>query len=87
MENEAAADGDGRPDVVTVSIDEKPGVQATGNTAPGLPPVAGKHPTFSRDHEYVRHGTWSILAGLDLFDGHVIARVEERHRSIKFIGC
>src|SRR5580704_8153112 len=74
MENEAAAGSGGRPDVVTVSVDEKPGVQAIANTAPDLPPVPGKHPTFSRDHEYVRHGTWSILAGLDLFDGHVIAR-------------
>jgi transposase len=86
MENEAAAGSGGRPDVVTVSVDEKPGVQAIANTAPDLPPVPGKHPTFNRDHEYVRHGTWSILASLDLFDGHVIARVEERHRSIEFIG-
>ncbi|MCX6930674.1 MAG: IS630 family transposase [Verrucomicrobia bacterium] len=86
MENEAAAGSGGRPDVVTVSVDEKPGVQAIANTAPDLPPVPGEHPTFARDHEYVRHGTLSILAGLDLFDGHVIARVEDRHRSIEFIG-
>src|SRR5712691_3989012 len=33
----------------------------------------------------IRYGTWSILAGLDLHDGHVIARVEERHRSVEFI--
>jgi transposase len=39
----------------------------------------------ARDHEYVRHGTWSILAGLDLHDGHITARVEERHRSVEFI--
>lgn len=56
------------------------------NTAPDFPPVPGEYPTFARDHEYVRHGTLSILASLDLFDGHVIARVEERHRSIEFIG-
>src|SRR5580700_5903547 len=86
MENEAAAEGGGRPEVITVSVDEKPGVQAIANTAPDLPPVAGKHPTFARDHEYERLGTWSILAGLDLFDGHITARVEERHRSIEFIG-
>ena len=65
---------------------EKPGVQAIANTAPDLPPVPGQYSTFARDHEYVRHGTLSILAGLDLFDGHVTARVEERHRSIEFIG-
>ena len=71
--------------VVTVSVDEKPGVQAIGNTAPDLPPVPGKHPTIARDHEYIRYGTWSILAALDLHDGHVTARVEEKHRSVEFV--
>jgi hypothetical protein len=71
--------------VITVSIDEKPGVQAIANTAPDLPPVPDKHPTIARDHEYKRLGTASILAALDLFDGHVIARVEHRHRSCEFI--
>jgi len=55
------------------------------NTAPDLPPVSGKHPTVSRDHEYKRLGTLSILASLDLRDGHVIARVESRHRSVEFV--
>jgi transposase len=73
------------PTVITVSIDEKPGVQAIENTAPDLPPVPGKHPTVARDHEYKRHGTVSILASLDLHDGHVIARVEDRHRSREFV--
>ncbi len=73
------------PAVITVSIDEKPGVQAIENTAPDLPPVAGKHSQVSRDHEYKRHGTLSILASLDLHDGHVIARVEPRHRSREFV--
>ena len=85
LQNEAVGKGGGRLSVITVSVDEKPGVQAIANTAPDLPPVAGKHPTFARDHEYVRHGTWSILAGLDLHDGHVTARVEQRHRSVEFI--
>jgi len=75
----------GTPAVITVSIDEKPGVQAIANTAPDLPPVPGKYPTVSRDHEYKRHGTLSILASLDLHDGHVVARVEERHRSREFV--
>ena len=73
------------PSVITVSIDEKPGVQALENTAPDLPPVPEKHPTVGRDHEYKRHGTLSILASLDLQDGHVVARVEERHRSREFV--
>jgi transposase len=87
LQNQAAAAGQAAllPSVVTVSIDEKPGVQAIENTAPDLPPVPEKHPTIGRDHEYQRHGTLSILASLDLHDGHVMARVEERHRSREFV--
>ncbi len=75
---------DGQP-LYTVSIDEKPGVQALGTTAPDLPPVPGQYSTQSRDHEYRRMGTASILAALDLQDGHVTARVERRHRSREFV--
>jgi hypothetical protein len=71
--------------VITVSVDEKPGLQAIANTAPDLAPVAGKHPEVARDYEYKRLGTCSILAALDLHDGHITARVERRHRSIEFI--
>ena len=85
LQNEGTGMGRLQPTVITISVDEKPGVQAISNTAPDLPPVAGKHSTFARDHEYVRHGTWSILAALDLHDGQVTARVEERHRSREFI--
>ena len=77
---------DARPHpVYTVSVDEKPGVQAIGLTAPDLPPVPGKAPTIGRDYEYVRHGTVSILAGIDLHSGHIFANVEDRHRSVEFI--
>ena len=77
---------DGRPHpIYTVSVDEKPGVQALGLTAPDLPPVPGKATTVSRDYEYVRHGTVSILAGIDLNSGHLFARTEDRHRSVEFI--
>jgi len=72
--------------IITVAVDEKPGVQAIANTAPDLPPVPRKYATIGRDHEYKRLGTCSILAGLDLHNGHVFARVERRHRSIEFIG-
>lgn len=40
--------------VITVSIDEKPGVQAIKNVAPDLPPVPGKYDCISRDYEYKR---------------------------------
>jgi len=85
LQNEAVSNGAPQPIVITVSVNEKPGVQAIGNTAPDLAPVAGKYSTVARDHEYIRYGTWSILAALDLHDGHVTVRVEERHRSVEFI--
>jgi len=78
---------DARPNpIYTVSVDEKPGVQAIGLTAPDLPPVPGKAAAIGRDYEYVRHGTVSILAGIDLHSGHIFANVEDRHRSVEFIG-
>jgi len=77
---------DARPEpIYTVSVDEKPGVQAIGLTAPDLPPVPGKAVAVGRDYEYVRHGTVSILAGIDLHSGHIFANVEKRHRSVEFI--
>lgn len=85
VQNGVARSSGATPPMITVSIDEKPGVQAIANTAPDLPPVPGHHPTVGRDYEYVRHGTLSILASLDLHDGHVVARVEERHRSREFV--
>ena len=74
------------PELVAVlSFDEKPGIQAIENTAPDLPPVPGKHVGIGRDHEYIRHGTLSLLAGIDLMTGEVLGLVRERHRSAEFI--
>jgi hypothetical protein len=85
LQNARRAAGEPASGVITVSVDEKPGVQAIANTAPDLPPVPGKYPKIGRDHEYERLGTCSILAALDLQDGHITARVEDRHRSVEFI--
>jgi hypothetical protein len=71
--------------VAIVSYDEKPGIQAIATTAPDLPPEPGVHATFARDHEYKRHGTLSLLAGIDLLTGKVHALVRDRHRSREFI--
>src|ERR1700757_2966912 len=68
-----------------VSYDEKPGIQAIATTAPDRPPLPGKSPTVMRDHEYERHGTLTLMAGIDLLTGHVHALVKERHRSREFI--
>jgi len=71
--------------VAIISYDEKPGMQAIGSTAPDLPPKPGVHAAFARDHEYKRHGTLSLLAGIDLMTGKVHALVKDRHRSCEFI--
>jgi transposase len=71
--------------VAIVSYDEKPGIQAIATTAPDLPPEPGVHASFARDHEYKRHGTVSLLAGIDLLTGKVHGLVRDRHRSREFI--
>ena len=55
------------PDIFTVSVDEKTGVQAIKNAASDLPLDLEKgYKQLKRDYEYKRLGTVSILAGLDL---------------------
>src|SRR3981189_1267430 len=84
-ETAAAANKEPSDALPIVSYDEKRGIQAIANTAPDLPPEPGKHATFARDHEYKRHGTVSLLAGIDLLTGQVHALVKDRHRSREFI--
>lgn len=71
--------------VAIISYDEKPGIQAIATTSPDLPPAPGVHASFTRDHEYKRHGTVSLLAGIDLLTGKIHALVKDRHRSREFI--
>ncbi len=85
LQNQARRTSEAPLTMITVSVDEKPGLQALATTAPDLPPVPGQPPTMARDHEYQRLGTASILAALDLHSGHVTGRVERRHRSREFI--
>ena len=69
---------------VTISYDEKPGIQAIKNIAAELMPVPNQFATRARDYEYKRLGTVSLLAGIDLHTGHVIPLVKDRHRSREF---
>src|SRR5205085_2809002 len=85
LQNRSAAAGTEGLKIITVSVDEKPGVQAIANTTPDLPTVPDRHATIARDYEYKRLGTCSIMAALDLHTGHVTARVERRHRSREFV--
>jgi transposase len=84
-EKSQGQDGGGGGSLAIVSYDEKPGIQALGTTAPDRPPRPGTSPTVMRDHEYKRHGTLTLMAGIDLLTGHVHALVKERHRSREFI--
>ncbi len=85
LKNEQLENNEIERDFATLSYDEKPGIQAIENIAADLSPVVGKSTTWSRDYEYKRHGTMSLLAGIDLHDGRVIGLVRDRHRSREFI--
>ena len=66
--------------VAIISYDEKPGIQAIGNTGPDRPPKPGSHAGFAHDREYKHYGTLSLLTGT------VHACVEDRPRSREFDG-
>lgn len=48
-------------------------------------PVKGHYSTIARDYEYKRHGTLSLLAGIDLISGRIFYKVFERPKSCDFI--
>jgi len=73
------------PGMVTISYDEKPGIQALAVTTPDRPPVVGQYPSHLRDYEYERLGTVSLLAGLDLHSGRIIETVSDTHKSADFV--
>ena len=73
------------PGMVTISYDEKPGIQALAVTTPDRPPVVGQYPSHLRDYEYERLGTVSLLAGLDLHSGRIIETVSDTHTSADFV--
>lgn len=67
-----------------LSYDEKPGIQAIATTSDDLRPDR-KHSTISRDYEYKRLGTISLLTAIDLQTGEAIPLVRERHSSKEYI--
>lgn len=73
------------PPIAILSYDEKPGIQAIKNIAPDLPAIPGKYSSISRDYEYKRLGTVSLLASIDLLNGRVHGQIKNRHRSKEFI--
>ena len=68
---------------VVLCVDEKTGIQALDRTQPMLPLRAAKPRSWT--NEYVRHGTRTLLAGLDIASGRVIAHVRKRRTSKDFL--
>ena len=68
---------------VVLSVDEKPRIQALDRTQPGLPVKEGRCATMT--HDYVRDGTTTLFAALNVLDGTVLGRCMQRHRHQEFL--
>jgi transposase len=68
---------------LVLAVDEKSQIQALDRTAPILPMMPGTPARMT--HTYVRHGTTSLFAALDLASGSVIATHYRRHRHQEFL--
>ena len=64
-------------------VDEKSQIQALDRTQPALPMRAGLVET--RTHDYVRHGTTTLFAALNVLEGTVIGSCKPRHRHQEFL--
>jgi transposase len=68
---------------LVLSVDEKSQIQALDRTQPGLPIKKGRAGTMT--HDYIRHGTTTLFAALNVLDGSVIGQCMARHRHQEFI--
>ena len=68
---------------LVLSIDEKSQIQALDREQPVLPMMPGV--PERRTHSYVRHGTTSLFAALDVASGFVIGKCYKRHRAVEFL--
>ena len=67
---------------MVLCVDEKPQIQALDRSQPILPLRPGQ--IERRTHDYVRHGTTSLFAALDVKSGKIIAEHHRRHRGVEF---
>ena len=68
---------------LVLCVDEKSQIQALDRTQPGLPMKRGRCGTMT--HDYVRHGTTTLFAALNVLEGTVIGGCFERHRHEEFL--
>lgn len=67
---------------VVLCVDEKSQIQALDRSQPMLPLRPGQ--PERRSHDYIRHGTTSLFAALDIATGRVIGKCYPRHRAMEF---
>ena len=67
---------------LVLCVDEKTQIQALDRTQPVFPMLPGSPARAS--HDYVRHGTSSLYAALDVATGTVIGSLHARHRGVEF---
>jgi len=68
---------------LVLCVDEKPSIQALDRTQPLLPLRAKKRRAWT--NEYVRHGTQTLLAALEIATGKVVAHVRDRRTTVDFL--
>jgi putative transposase len=68
---------------VVLCVDEKSQIQALDRTQPMLPMGLGYAEGVT--HDYVRHGTTTLFAALDIASGEVITQCKQRHRHQEFL--
>jgi transposase len=68
---------------IVLSMDEKSQVQAVDRTRPLLPMRPGL--PARQTHDYIRHGTTSLFAALDVATGKLIGQCHRRHRHQEFL--
>ncbi|MFZ5508432.1 MAG: IS630 family transposase, partial [Pseudomonadota bacterium] len=68
---------------MVLCVDEKSQIQALDPTQPILPLAPGI--CERRTHDYMRHGTTTLFAALDIATGDVIGELHRRHRSTEFL--
>lgn len=68
---------------LVLCVDEKSQIQALDREQPVLPMMPGM--PERRTHSYVRHGTTSLFAALDVATGAVIGKCYKRHRATEFL--
>jgi transposase len=68
---------------LVLCVDEKSQIQALDRTQPLLPMRPGQPERHT--HDYLRHGTTTLFAALDVRTGAVIGQLHRRHRSQEFL--